>query len=179
MLASARASSRRFAALIILTGLFRFGAALSSDGVPSAGIQPWTAEVPDWLFPLNPPALGDAAGYDRVKPLHVPHSDATFTESQLNNLFAAPDWHPKSHSPVPEMSPTGVPPRSTRAGSVIRPVDRDVRKMPRLQDCRRPISCRTRHVRVLERARAPRAHVVGWVYAAIPAAATSRSGRVS
>jgi cytochrome c553 len=47
---------------------------------------------------------------DRVKPLRLLHSDRTFTEAQLNDLFAAPDWHPKSHSAMPEVVAHGRAP---------------------------------------------------------------------
>jgi cytochrome c553 len=72
------------------------------SGAPSA--------VPAWVFPLNPLEPATPAPFDRVKPLHMENSQVTYTEAQLNDLFAAPDWHPDSHSPMPEVVSHGNPP---------------------------------------------------------------------
>ncbi len=66
--------------------------------------------VPAWVFPLSPPAPDSAAPYDDAKALHVPHSRVSYTQAQLNDLFAAPDWHPRSHSTVPSVVARGRPP---------------------------------------------------------------------
>jgi cytochrome c553 len=68
------------------------------------------ATAPAWVFPLNPPVIGVPAAFDRVKPLHLAHSDGTFTEAQLHDLFAAPDWYPKSHSTMPAVVARGRAP---------------------------------------------------------------------
>jgi len=72
--------------------------------------------VPAWVFPLNPPAPGDAPMHDRVEPLHVPGGDATFTEAQLNDFFAVADWHPDSHSAMPEVVGRGRAPEVYACG---------------------------------------------------------------
>lgn len=64
--------------------------------------------VPDWLFPVIQPVARVAPGapvvaYDQVTLLHVPHSNAAYTEAQLRNQFSAPDWHPEAHAPMPEL----------------------------------------------------------------------------
>lgn len=66
--------------------------------------------VPAWVFPLNPPGPAAPAPFDRVKPLHLANSKVAYTEAQLNDLFAAPDWHPDSHSPMPQVVSHGNPP---------------------------------------------------------------------
>jgi cytochrome c553 len=66
--------------------------------------------VPAWVFPLNPPEPAVAEPFDRVKPLHMANSKVTYTEAQLNDLFAAPDWRPDSHSPMPKVVSHGNPP---------------------------------------------------------------------
>ena len=66
--------------------------------------------VPAWVFPLVPPSPDAAPTRDRGEPLHVPNSDVTFTKAQLNNFFAVPDWHPKSHSAMPEVVERGRAP---------------------------------------------------------------------
>jgi len=116
MLLSGRARGRRPAALIIAIGLCFSAVFSSSDRVAAAGAEPSRERAPPWLFPLNPAASGGAADYDRVKPVHVPHSDATFTEWQLNDLFAAPDWRPQSHSPMPDVVAHGRAPEVYACG---------------------------------------------------------------
>jgi cytochrome c553 len=66
--------------------------------------------VPAWVFPLNPPAPASVAPYGDAKQLHVPNSKVAFTEAQLNDLFAAPDWHPDSHAAMPPVVSRGSQP---------------------------------------------------------------------
>lgn len=66
--------------------------------------------APDWVFPLSPPAPAHPPPFDSVRLLHVPNSDVTFTEAQLNDLFATPDWHPTSHASMPPVVSRGRPP---------------------------------------------------------------------
>jgi cytochrome c553 len=77
------------------------------DAAMADEVQPG---VPAWVFPLNPPTPSNPAPYDSVKLLHVPNSKVTFTEAQLNDLFAAPDWHPHSHAVMPAVVSRGRPP---------------------------------------------------------------------
>jgi cytochrome c553 len=58
--------------------------------------------APDWLFPRSPPAPATAPASD-VKLVHIPNSDAAFTEAQLGNRFFVPDWHPADHGPMPDI----------------------------------------------------------------------------
>jgi len=67
--------------------------------------------VPDWLFPRNPPAPVNLPPADNSKPIHLPNSDAAFTAAQLLNLFSVPDWHPATHSPMPDVVAHGRPPK--------------------------------------------------------------------
>jgi cytochrome c553 len=63
--------------------------------------------VPDWLFPVMQPVTHATPAapvvYDQVTLLHVPHSNAAYTEAQLKDLFSAPDWHPEAHAPMPAL----------------------------------------------------------------------------
>jgi cytochrome c553 len=213
---SGRARARRPAAFMIAIGLCFSAASSSSELVAAAGTEPSGAAVPPWLFPLNPAASGGAVEYDRVKSLHVPHSDVTFTESQLNDFFAAPDWRPQSHSPMPDVvahgrapevyacgfchtpSGQGRPENASLAGlsasyivqqvadfksgarrsawsGPYRPVDRMIQAVANAttDEVASAAAYFSRQipksrVQVLERALAPRARVVGWVYAATP-----------
>jgi len=42
--------------------------------------------------------------------VRLPDSEATFTRAQLSDRFAAPDWYPGSHGPMPEVVARGRPP---------------------------------------------------------------------
>ena len=46
-----------------------------------------------WLHPM--------LTYDQVKPLHIPGSRITYTEADLNDLFAAPDFYIDLHIVLP------------------------------------------------------------------------------
>lgn len=66
--------------------------------------------VPEWLFPLNPPVATNLPPLDDVKLIHLPNSEAAFTQAQLLNLFSVPDWHPASHQPMPDVVAHGRAP---------------------------------------------------------------------
>jgi len=70
----------------------------------SSGFAP-----PEWLFPLNPPSE-NLSPPDNVRLIHLPHSEAAFSQAQLLNLFAVPDWHPAAHAPMPQIVGHGHPP---------------------------------------------------------------------
>jgi cytochrome c553 len=72
--------------------------------------------VPAWLFPLLPAAASNAAPFDTRKPLHVPRSQRNYTEAQLNDLFAAPDWHPDTHAAMPDIVARGRAPEVFACG---------------------------------------------------------------
>jgi cytochrome c553 len=64
-------------------------------------------EVPAWAFPgyTNPPPPN--AKLDDVAKLHVPESRVAFTLAQLGDFFAAPDWFPEGHPPMPDIVARG------------------------------------------------------------------------
>jgi cytochrome c553 len=64
--------------------------------------------LPAWAYPVNPPGLTPAP--DDGAPRRVPGSTASFTLTQIRDLFAAPDWHPGDHPPMPEIVATGRKP---------------------------------------------------------------------
>jgi cytochrome c553 len=66
--------------------------------------------APSWLYPLVPPAQLAAPAFDKVKPLRVPRSRVSYTQAQLNDLYAAPDWFPASHTPMPAVVAHGRAP---------------------------------------------------------------------
>lgn len=89
------------------------GAAREASAVPA---------VPEWVFPLAAPAVRGAASAaaapttpaitatEPSQPIRLPNSTAQFTRSQLANRFAAPDWYPASHGPMPEIVARGRSP---------------------------------------------------------------------
>lgn len=74
------------------------------------------SQVPAWVFPLNPTRPASPPPFDNALPLHVPNSTVSFTEAELNDLFKAPDWHPKSHTAMPSIVAHGRPPEVYACG---------------------------------------------------------------
>jgi cytochrome c553 len=74
--------------------------------LPALGAE----DPPTWAFPFNPPDFKTAA--DDGVPRHVPGSTASYPWSQLSNIrvFAAPDWHPDDHPPLPHIVARGRAP---------------------------------------------------------------------
>jgi cytochrome c553 len=67
--------------------------------------------VPPWPYPGNPVSPGAAAPPpDSTTPLRLPGSDEAFTAAQLTDLFAAPDWYPNRHPPMPDIVARGRKP---------------------------------------------------------------------
>jgi cytochrome c553 len=60
--------------------------------------------VPAWPYPGNPVSPGAAAPPPgSTTPLALPGSDQSFTPAQVKDLFAAPDWYPSRHPPMPDI----------------------------------------------------------------------------
>lgn len=97
-----RISRRQFLGFTLAAMLL---ACLSGTPVKSSPSQ-----VPAWVFPMNPEASASPPPFNSVSPLHIPHSEVSFTEAELNDLFKAPDWHPESHDPMPSVVASGRPP---------------------------------------------------------------------
>jgi cytochrome c553 len=69
-------------------------------------------EVPEWVFPLGAPPTTSAPASEPevIQPIRLPNSAAQFTRAQLSDRFAAPDWYPASHGPMPEIVARGRAP---------------------------------------------------------------------
>jgi cytochrome c553 len=78
---------------------------LAALGASAAGADPM---LPEWAYPVNPPAL--QPGPDDGRPRNVPGSSAAFTLTQIRDLFKAPDWHPEGHPSVPDIVAAGRKP---------------------------------------------------------------------
>jgi cytochrome c553 len=95
-----------FVALVLAFGLTSESSAVAND-VP-----------PAWAYPDVPPGVKPVP--DDGKPRHVPDSDASFTLTQIRDLFFAPDWHPGDHPPMPEIVAGGRRPDVLACGSCHR-----------------------------------------------------------
>lgn len=69
---------------------------------------------PQWAYPINPPGVTPPA--DDGAQRSVPGSKITMTRSQVSDFFAAPDWHPDSHPPMPASVATGRKPDAFACG---------------------------------------------------------------
>jgi cytochrome c553 len=92
------------------------GAATISASIIALCFAMPVCAAPPWLFPLDPPRTGGKGTSDSAAPMHLPSSRLEFTKAQLNDLFFAPDWHPESHSPMPEIVKRGRAPSTYACG---------------------------------------------------------------
>ncbi len=80
-------------------------------GTPASAADP---TLPVWAYPVNPPGLQPAPDDGTAR--HVPDSAASFTLTQIRNLFKVPDWHPDGHPPMPEVVADGRKPNVFACG---------------------------------------------------------------
>ncbi|WP_338311702.1 c-type cytochrome [Bradyrhizobium sp. TM239] len=96
----------------------RFPAALcmfSLALLTAAGARAQIQEGPPaWAYPVNPPNFQRTPDDGTIR--HVPDSAAGFTLTQVRDLFAAPDWHPDDHLPMPEIVARGRKPEVFACG---------------------------------------------------------------
>ena len=81
---------------IPLIGAVTIGPAASAESPPA------------WAYPANPPDFKPPPDDGNIR--RVPGSNAGYTLTQLRDLFAAPDWHPAEHPPMPEVVARGRKP---------------------------------------------------------------------
>jgi cytochrome c553 len=74
----------------------------------SAEHAPLSVLPPAWAYPVNPPNMPNTRDEDVA--VRVPHSDRAFLPLQLQDLFNAPDWHPKDHPAMPDVVARGRKP---------------------------------------------------------------------
>ena len=65
------------------------------------------AELPDWAYPVAPPGVTASKTEKVVK---VPGSDKQYTENQIEDGFAPPDWFPGEHAAMPPIVANGAKP---------------------------------------------------------------------
>jgi len=80
--------------------------ALQVSPAQAQAAAPASPVLPGWAYPVNPPF----PEWD-TKTLHrVPGSTKQFTQAQVENDFAPPDWHPDDHPALPAVVSHGRPP---------------------------------------------------------------------
>ncbi|WP_229159408.1 c-type cytochrome [Bradyrhizobium brasilense] len=83
--------------------------ACSMASLAAAGAFAQSQDGPQaWAYPVNPPNFQRTPDDGTIR--RVPDSAAGFTLTQVRDLFAAPDWHPDDHPPMPEIVATGRKP---------------------------------------------------------------------
>jgi len=81
-----------------------------------AGGLAGAADVPPpWGFAVNPPDTPKPPPDDGVL-RRVPGSAATYTLTQIRDLFSPPDWHPDDHPPMPDPVAHGKKPNVFACG---------------------------------------------------------------
>ncbi|TFV95447.1 c-type cytochrome [Oxalobacteraceae bacterium OM1] len=84
---------------------------------PASGAAGMQGLPPAWAYPWNPDFKPPP---DDGTPRRVPDSAATYTLTQVRDLFVAPDWHPNDHPPMPDVVVHGRKPDVRACGSCHR-----------------------------------------------------------
>ena len=69
------------------------------------------ADLPGWAYPVTPPPKA----LDAVKPVALPGSDKSYTQTQIDDGFNPPDWYPQDHAPMPDVVAHGRRETNARA----------------------------------------------------------------
>ncbi len=85
-------------------------ALVAAAAAPCRAVDGASADVPGWLYPLNPPSAGTTPHAAPARRVRIPGVATSFPEAELGDLFFAPDWRPASHAPMPEIVARGRPP---------------------------------------------------------------------
>src|SRR2546423_8722838 len=99
------AIARGVAALVLLV-LALPDPALGQAGAPPVSNDP--QKTPPWAYTLLPAGL--KAPDDDGKPVQLPGSKASYSWTEIRNLFSAKDWFPEEHPPMPEVVARGRKP---------------------------------------------------------------------
>jgi len=75
---------------------------------PTGRSNDTSTRPPEWAYPVNPPDFKLQPDDGSVR--RVPESAAGYTLTQTRDRFAATDWHPDDHSPMPPIVAHGRKP---------------------------------------------------------------------
>ncbi|HET7889516.1 MAG TPA: c-type cytochrome [Bradyrhizobium sp.] len=93
-----------FAGALVVMGLA--AAAAFAQSAPPAAAPADAAALPGWAYPANP-ALPE---FDAKEEKTLPGSSRKYTQAQVENDFAPPDWFPEDHPPMPSVVANGRTP---------------------------------------------------------------------
>jgi cytochrome c553 len=103
---------------LLLTGVLVVSpASTQSQSDTAPGSTAMKNSPPAWAFTWNPDFKPPP---DNGVPRRVPDSTATFTLTQVRDLFVAPDWHPGDHPPMPDVVAHGRKPEVRACASCHR-----------------------------------------------------------
>ena len=97
---------------VLLGGILAASAALAGA---QPGPEPVPPRAPAWAYPVLPSTAPPAVPDDGVKH-RLAGSGQAFTRAELFDLFAAHDWFPESHPPMPAVVARGRPPEVRACG---------------------------------------------------------------
>ena len=92
-------------------------AAAQRPAAPPAVVQQGAFVVPEWAYPITPPAPANAPAPDSVTPLHVPGSRRGYTAASIADFNRVADWFPSAHPPMPDIVAHGRKPAILACGS--------------------------------------------------------------
>jgi cytochrome c553 len=75
--------------------------------VGAQSAEQWKLPDIPWAFPVRDkvqPVLDERKG-----PMHVPGSNKTYTQDEIDNIGNPPDWFPEEHAPMPKVVAHGAP----------------------------------------------------------------------
>ena len=81
-------------------------AALAQSSGPAPAPTATAAAFPEWAYPVNP----QVGPFDAKELKTMPGSSRQYTQAQVEDDFAPPDWFPEDHPPMPRSVATGRPP---------------------------------------------------------------------
>jgi cytochrome c553 len=90
-----------FASILAITSVVAVGAVVSKEAWAQSANP-----APEWAYPVNPPL----APFDATVPKTLPGSSRSYTQAQIENDFAPPDWFPEDHPPMPPVVAHGREP---------------------------------------------------------------------
>ncbi|HMK79024.1 MAG TPA: c-type cytochrome [Xanthobacteraceae bacterium] len=96
----------RLASAAALAALSLGAAALAQSGGPASAPSATAASFPEWAYPVNP----QVGPFDAKEPKTLPGSSRQYTQAQVEDDFAPPDWFPEDHPVMPKAVANGRPP---------------------------------------------------------------------
>jgi cytochrome c553 len=94
-----------FAGALVVMGVAAAGALAQSAG-SAASPGGANTSLPGWAYPVNPPPVE----FDAKEEKTLPGSSRKYTQAQVENDFAPPDWFPEDHPPMPGVVANGRAP---------------------------------------------------------------------